>query len=73
MVLIVITPLVLGASWSGYVLDESGSGINTVSVTAVLTSNANFVNATSTDSSGFFIIEIPDIKNEENNVTENTT
>jgi len=60
MVLIVITPLVLGASWSGYVLDESGSGISTVNVNAVLTSNENFVNATSTDSSGAFVIEIPD-------------
>ena len=79
MVLIVMAPLALGASWSGYVVNESSSGISMVNVTAILASNGNFVNVTFTDSSGFFIIGIPDstsvklVSSKSNFATDTTT
>ena len=61
MVLLAGTKLVSGASWSGYVFNESGFGLNEVNVTVVLASNDSFLNFTFTDTNGFFRIVIPGV------------
>lgn len=60
MILLVAPPGVWAASWSAYVLDNSSIGINLANVTAVLTSNDDYVNSTLTDAAGFFKVSIPD-------------
>jgi len=60
--LLVAMPLVLGASWSAYVLDaDSGLGIDAVNVTAVRVGTGTYVNSILTDASGFFNISISDV------------
>ena len=60
--LLVAMPLVLGASWSAYVLDaDSGLGIDAVNVTAVRVGTGTYVNSILTDALGFFNISISDL------------
>jgi len=61
MFLLVGTELVSGASWSAYVLNTTGSGLNEVNVTAVRDSDGGFLNFTLTDTNGFFRIVIPGV------------
>jgi len=61
MFLLVGTELVLGASWSAYVLDVNNTGIDVVNVTMVKDSNGDFLNFTFTDTNGFFMIVIPGV------------
>jgi len=58
--LLIVIPLVSGASWSAYVLDNSSVGINAANVTAVLNVGDTYVNSTLTDGAGFFNLSIPD-------------
>ena len=61
MFLLVGTKLISGASWSAYVLEVNGTGIDNVNVTAVLT-NSNYVNSTLTNINGFFNLTVTDNK-----------
>ncbi len=54
MILLVIMPIALAGSWSGYVLDESDSPLNGVNVSAYDAGTDAFVSSTLTDASGFF-------------------
>jgi len=58
--LLILTPLVSGASWSAYVLDNSSNAINAANVTAVLASNGTYINSTLTNANGFFNVSITD-------------
>jgi len=58
--LLILTPSVLGASWSAYVFDaDSGLGTDAVNVTAIRVGTGIYLNSTLTNSSGFFNISIP--------------
>jgi len=58
--LVVLAPLAIGASWTGYVLDNSSTGINATNITVINASNSIQLNSTLTNASGFFNISIPD-------------
>jgi len=58
-VLLITTPAVLGASWSGHVFDNSSVAINSANVSAILANNSS-INSTLTDAVGFFNISISD-------------
>ena len=55
-----LLPSVLGASWSGYVLDNASAAINAANVSAINASNGVYLNSTLTDAAGFFNISLPD-------------
>ena len=61
MFLLVGTKLVSGASWSAYIFEENGTGIDNVNVTAVLASNNDYVNSTLTNTNGFFNLTITNL------------
>ena len=57
--LLILTPSVLGASWSDYVFDaNSGLGIDAVNVTAVRVGTGIYLNSTLTNANGFFNISM---------------
>ena len=57
--LLILTPSVLGASWSAYVFDaDSGLGIDAVNVTAVRVGTGIYLNSTLTNANGFFNISM---------------
>lgn len=58
--LIILSPFVLGTSWSSYVLDNSSNPINAANVSAINASNSVYLNSTLTNAAGFFNVSILD-------------
>ena len=60
MFLLVGIKLISGASWSAYVFEENGTGIDAVNVTGIHSGTSAFLNSTLTTATGFFNLTIPD-------------
>jgi len=54
MILLVIIPVAYAGSWSGYVLDTGGAGLQDVNVSAYDANTDNYIDSTTTDATGFF-------------------